>query len=234
MRKCYGEPNPFKIVKTFIGSKKFHFQKYFSCSSTGGTGTKNHLTGNGQNITAGRHFLRHKTATPRANVSDRYSIVSGCCPIVSGCHSIVSGRSPIVSGCHSIASGRSPIASRCSPIVSGRHTIASGCSPIVSGCRTIISAPHTVVIDWSDAPVPPEKARTKSIFPKRKKTSPSNTQSPPSNSNPLPEGLPGVQGELYPLPRGGPPGAPRVGAPGGPPEATKPLTASLLSHIIPP
>ncbi len=29
----------------------------------------------------------------------------------------------------------------------------------------------------------------------------------------------GVQGELYSLPRGGPPGARRVGAPGGPPEA---------------
>ncbi len=42
---------------------------------------------------------------------------------------------------------------------------------------------------------------------------------PSAGNHQLPEGLPGVQGELYPLPRGGPPGAPRVGAPGGPPEA---------------
>ncbi len=37
-------------------------------------------------------------------------------------------------------------------------------------------------------------------------------KSPPANLNPLPEGLLGVQGEP-------PPGAPRGGAPGGPPEA---------------
>ncbi len=42
---------------------------------------------------------------------------------------------------------------------------------------------------------------------------------PEENPKPTPEGFSGVQGELYPFPRGGPPGARRVGAPGGPPEA---------------
>ncbi len=40
----------------------------------------------------------------------------------------------------------------------------------------------------------------------------------------------GVQGELYPLPRGGPPGARRVGAPGGPPEARH-LAIDLLTTV---